>query len=95
MPSKSEAQRKFMQAAAHDPAFAEKHHIPQEVAREFFEADRAIAHAVRQSHPAASSPPKVASTESIGRQLASYNVGGLTDRPTQPPSDQVYEFKTF
>lgn len=40
MPSKSEAQRKLMSAAAHNPKFARKVGIPQKVAREFHNADR-------------------------------------------------------
>lgn len=39
MPSKSEAQRRLMAAAAHDPAFAKKVGVPQRVAREFNRAD--------------------------------------------------------
>ena len=40
MPSTSEKQRKFMQAAAHSPEFAQKAGIPQSVAKEFNEADK-------------------------------------------------------
>jgi hypothetical protein len=40
MPSKSKAQRKFMQAAAHNPAFASKAGIPVSVAKEFAAADK-------------------------------------------------------
>lgn len=40
MPSSSEKQKKFMAAACHDKEFAEKNHIDQEVACEFFEADQ-------------------------------------------------------
>jgi hypothetical protein len=39
MPSKSEAQRRLMAAAAHDPAFAKKVGIPVKVAKEFNRAD--------------------------------------------------------
>lgn len=39
MPSKSKAQQKLMQAAAHDPKFAKKVGIPTKVAKEFNEAD--------------------------------------------------------
>ena len=35
MPSKSPAQQRLMQAAAHNPAFAKKAGVPQSVAREF------------------------------------------------------------
>lgn len=40
MPSKSEKQARTMRAAAHDPKFAEKLHIPQSVAKEFVDADK-------------------------------------------------------
>ena len=39
MPSKSAKQKKFMAAAAHNPEFAKKAGIPQEVAQEFNKAD--------------------------------------------------------
>jgi len=39
MPSTSKAQRKTMQAAAHNPAFAKKVGIPVSVAKEFNQAD--------------------------------------------------------
>ena len=39
MPSKSAKQRRFMSIAAHDPEFARKAGIPQEVAEEFHQAD--------------------------------------------------------
>ena len=41
MPSKSKAQARFMQAAAHNAAFAKSADIPQVVAREFSDADEA------------------------------------------------------
>jgi hypothetical protein len=41
MPSKSKAQEKLMQAAAHNPKFAKKVKIPVEVAQEFVKADKA------------------------------------------------------
>jgi len=41
MPSTSAKQRRFMAAAAHDPAFAKKAGISQTVAKEFFRADQA------------------------------------------------------
>lgn len=49
MPSKSPAQERLMQAAAHNPAFAKKVGVPQEVAKEFNSADkmRAQARALR------------------------------------------------
>lgn len=40
MPSKSEKQHRFMQAAAHDPKFAKKAGISVKLAREFIEADK-------------------------------------------------------
>lgn len=43
MPSKSEKQRRFMAAAAHDPAFSKKAGIPQSVAQEFNQADQRMA----------------------------------------------------
>ena len=43
MPSKSKAQERTMRAAAHDPEFARKMGIPQDVAREFVEADKQLA----------------------------------------------------
>lgn len=39
MPSKSPAQHRLMEAAAHDKEFANKVGIPQSVGREFVEAD--------------------------------------------------------
>lgn len=39
MPSKSEKQKRTMAAAAHNPAFAKKMGIPQDVAKEFNQAD--------------------------------------------------------
>jgi hypothetical protein len=41
MPSKSKAQEKLMQAAAHNPKFAKKVKIPVDVAQEFVKADKA------------------------------------------------------
>jgi hypothetical protein len=43
MPSKSAKQHRFMEAAAHNPAFAKKAGIPQRVAKEFTAADKAKA----------------------------------------------------
>jgi hypothetical protein len=43
MPPKSAKQRRFMAAAAHDPAFAQKAGIPQSVAEEFNAADQRMA----------------------------------------------------
>ena len=39
MPSKTKKQKRFMQAAAHNPAFAKKAGISQKVAKEFNDAD--------------------------------------------------------
>jgi hypothetical protein len=41
MPSKSKAQEKLMNAAAHNKEFADKVGVPQKVAKEFNEADKA------------------------------------------------------
>ena len=41
MPSTSDKQKKFMNAAAHNPEFAKKAGIPQSVAKEFHAADKA------------------------------------------------------
>ena len=43
MPSKSKEQEKLMNIAAHDKEFADKVGVPQEVAKEFHEADKAKA----------------------------------------------------
>ncbi len=40
MPSKSEKQKKFMSAAAHNPNFAKKAGIKPSVAKEFHDSDR-------------------------------------------------------
>jgi hypothetical protein len=53
MPSKSNKQRKFMRAAAHDPKFAKRNEIPQGVARDFVNEDakrrqRLVAQEVRK-----------------------------------------------
>ncbi len=42
MPSKSAQQHRFMEAAAHNPAFAEKAGVPQKVAKEFVAADKKV-----------------------------------------------------
>lgn len=41
MPSKSEAQKRTMAAASHNPEFAKKMGIPVSVAKEFNDADKA------------------------------------------------------
>jgi len=41
MPSKSPAQHRLMEAAAHDPKFAKKAGVPVKVAKEFTAADKA------------------------------------------------------
>lgn len=43
MPSKSPQQHRFMEAAAHNPTFAKKAGIPQNVAKEFVAADKKAA----------------------------------------------------
>lgn len=43
MPSTSAKQQRFMAAAAHNPKFAREGGIPQSVAQEFNDADRARA----------------------------------------------------
>ena len=43
MPSTSAKQRRFMQAAAHDPEFAKKAGISMKVAQDFNDADKAAA----------------------------------------------------
>jgi len=49
MPTTSEKQRKFMQAAAHSPEFAKKAGISQSVAQEYNQADkRKLAKALRK-----------------------------------------------
>jgi hypothetical protein len=40
MPSKSEAQHHFMEAAAHNPKFAAAHHIGRKVAQDFVNHDK-------------------------------------------------------
>lgn len=40
MPSKSKAQHKLMEDAAHSKAFAKKTGVPQKVAKEFLAADK-------------------------------------------------------
>lgn len=40
MPSKSEQQKRFMEAAAHNKEFADKAGIDQKVAKEFVQADK-------------------------------------------------------
>ena len=40
MPSKSKAQQRLMQAAAHNPAVAKQTGVPQAVAKEYAAADR-------------------------------------------------------
>lgn len=53
MPSHSDKQRRFMAAAAHDKAFAERVGIPQSVARDFNQADKGkkLAAAMRKMPP--------------------------------------------
>jgi hypothetical protein len=55
MPSTSDKQRRFMAAAAHDPAFARRVGIPQSVAKDFNQADKGkkLADAMRKMPPKA------------------------------------------
>ena len=48
MPSKSAKQYRFMEAAAHNSAFAKKAGIPQKVAKEFVAADKAKAQGTKK-----------------------------------------------
>ena len=41
MPSKSPKQHRFMEAIAHDPAFAQRAGVPQSVGQDFVQADTA------------------------------------------------------
>jgi hypothetical protein len=43
VPTKSKAQKKLMQAAAHNPEFAKKVGVPVKVAKEFVKEDKAKA----------------------------------------------------
>lgn len=43
MPSKSPEQKRFMQAAAHNPKFAKKAGVPVKVAKEFVRKDKKAA----------------------------------------------------
>lgn len=43
MPTKSPAQKRLMQAAAHNPAFAKKAGVPGKVAKEFVREDKQAA----------------------------------------------------
>lgn len=51
MPSVSDKQRRFMQAAAHNPEFARKADIPRSVAQEYVAADKrkAMARKLRET----------------------------------------------
>jgi hypothetical protein len=40
MPAKSKSQKALMDAAAHNPEFAKKAGVPQEIAKEFSEASK-------------------------------------------------------
>lgn len=56
MPSKSPAQMRLMAAAAHNPEFAKKVGVPQSVAQDFNQADKAqhakkLAAALSKSRP--------------------------------------------
>lgn len=62
MPSRSAAQHRFMEAAAHDPDLARKLNVPQKVAREYVEADKHDKDYRKRDHVAVSrkadEPPK-------------------------------------
>lgn len=62
MPSSSPRQHRFMEAAAHDPAFAKKAGIGQGVAEEFVQADekkeREVGHK-EHGIPSSGGPPRV------------------------------------
>jgi hypothetical protein len=49
MPSKSPAQKRLMQAAAHSRSFAKKVGVPMSVAKEFVRADKAKAKTKRRA----------------------------------------------
>ncbi len=49
MPSKSPAQKRLMQAAAHSRSFAKKVGVPMSVAKKFVRADKAKAKAKRRA----------------------------------------------
>lgn len=65
MPSKSEAQKRFMQAAAHNPEFADKAGIDQKVAAEFSVADK--------DHPDRKLPEKVSKSTNESLLYKWYN----------------------
>jgi hypothetical protein len=50
MPSKSPAQKRMMQAAAHNPKFAKKVGVPVEVAQEYAAADKRKARKRKGKH---------------------------------------------
>lgn len=56
MPSTSDKQHRFMEAAAHNPKFAKKADIPQKVAKEFVMAD--VGRKLGPVKPAVKSAPK-------------------------------------
>jgi hypothetical protein len=49
MPAKSEKQEKFMQAVAHNPAFAKKAGVPQSVGKEFTKSGGGMANTSRMN----------------------------------------------
>lgn len=48
MPSVSRKQKRFMQAAAHNPKFAAKAGIPVAVAKDFVAADKKVSRAAKR-----------------------------------------------
>jgi hypothetical protein len=76
MPSVSQKQHNFMEAAAHNPEFAAKHHIGQDVAKEFVAADKTAG--------------KKYSNESIIQQpMAGVRIDGYV-QPTGAPPFKVF-----
>lgn len=49
MPSKSDKQKRLMDAAAHNPAFAKKVGVPTKVAKEFVNADKRVGNVKRKA----------------------------------------------
>jgi hypothetical protein len=64
MPSKSEKQAKTMRAAAHSKEFAKKVGIPQDVAKEFVDADKKKAEEEKKQGKGKAKPSKESHTAS-------------------------------
>ena len=67
MPSRSPAQHRLMEAVAHDPAFAAKVGIPQDVGQEFSRADEVKRHDLRHPKTGCFVPAKTVPAHSKGR----------------------------